>query len=127
MNTCSHNHHDFKANNWLKHLAIVSSLDPDLRDVAVVETLVDGQDAMVLILRVPTWWDKAEFIPISCVGILHSLTKDHQHTTLKNKQNNDHTEYLEGEYWQLGHCSVEGSPSSSKGAFQTHAQYCFDC
>ena len=94
MNTCSHNHHDFKANSWLRHLAIVSSLDPDLRDVAVVETLVDGQDAMVLILRVPTWWDKAEFIPISCVGILHSLTKDHQHTTLKNKQNNDHTDTL---------------------------------
>ena len=89
MNTCSHNHHDFKANIWLKHLAVVSSLDTDLRDVAVVETLVDGQDAMVLILRVPTWWDKAEFIPISCVGILHSLTKDHQHTTLKNKQNTD--------------------------------------
>ena len=89
MNTCSHDYHDFKANNRLKHLAIVSSLDPDLRDVAVVETLVDGQDAMVLILRVPTWWDKAEFIPISCVGILHSLTKDHQHTILKNKRNTD--------------------------------------
>ena len=89
MNTCSHNHHDFKANDWLKHLAVVSSLDPDLRDVAVVETLVMGQNAMSLILmRVPTWCDKAEFIPISCVGILHSLTKDHQHTTLKNKKNN---------------------------------------
>ena len=89
MNTCSHNHHDFKANDWFKHLAVVSSLDSDLRDVAVVETLVVKQDAMSLILmRVPTWWDKAEFIPISCVGILHSLTKDHQHTTLKNKQNN---------------------------------------
>ena len=86
MNTCSHNHHDFKANGWLKHLAVVSSLDPDLRDVAVVETLVVKQDAMSWILmRVTTWWDKAEFIPISCVGILHSLTKDHQHTTLKKQ------------------------------------------
>ena len=94
MNTCSHNHH-VKANGWLKHLAVVSSLDTDLRDVAVVETLVVKQDAMSLILmRVPTWWDKAEFIPISCVGILHSLAKDHQHTTLKNRQNIDHTDTL---------------------------------
>ena len=86
MNTCSHNHHDFKANDWFKHLAVVSSLDTDLRDVAVVETLVMGQNAMSLILMgVLTWWDKAEFIPISCVGILHSLTKDHQHTTLKKQ------------------------------------------